>query len=63
MWLLTGKQQDAMAIFRFGVLEATPFFWVDSKWAWVAIKPPGIGPQVLVHGSTWPEFHLGYPFF
>ena len=28
------------------------------KWAWVRIKPPGIGPQVLVHVSTY----QGKPF-
>ena len=24
-----------------------------SKWVWVKIKPPGIGPQVLVHVSIY----------
>ena len=47
-------------------------FFLVSKWLWVKIKPPGIGPQVLVHvfpftrASFWaptsdpqPNEHLG----
>ena len=29
-----------------------------ATWLWVKIKPPGIGPQVLVLGSVW----QGNPF-
>ena len=34
-----------------------------SIWVWVKIKPPGIGPQVLVHASIYQGSILGFPVF
>ena len=33
------------------------------KWVWVKIKPPGIGPQVLVFGSIYQGKPFGAPIF
>ena len=33
-----------------------------GMWVWVKIKPPGIGPQVLVQGSMYHGSILGTDF-
>ena len=34
-------------------------FWAENIWVWVNIKPPGYGPQILVHLSIY----QGNPFW
>ena len=39
-------------------------FCIAFMWVWVKIKPPGYGPQILVHVSTYQgKPFWGYPIF
>ena len=49
---------------RFGFgFPANPPIQQVVRWVWVKIKPPGIGPQVLVFGSIYQGFHSGVTLF
>ena len=60
---------DGLAFYRLGQGSKRLRTYLQIMiWVWVKIKPPGVGPQVLVHvstyqGSFWAPIFDPLPFF